>query len=42
MQVDYQKLQLFVRSVFESIGCPEEDAALAAHVLVSADARGID
>lgn len=42
MQVNYQQLQQFVSSVFESIGCPAEDAALAAHVLVSADARGID
>ena len=42
MQVDYKQLKQFVSSVFESIGCPEQDADLAAHVLVSADARGID
>ena len=42
MQVNYQKLIQFVASVFQSIGCPEDDANLAAHVLVSADARGID
>jgi L-2-hydroxycarboxylate dehydrogenase (NAD+) len=42
MKADYQQLLNFVRSIFESIGCPQEDAALAAHVLVSADARGID
>ena len=42
MQADYLVLKKFVSSVFESIGCPEEDAQLAADVLVSADARGID
>ncbi|MEY4273581.1 MAG: malate dehydrogenase [Bacteroidota bacterium] len=42
MKADYQRLSDFVSSVFEAIGCPAEDAALAAHVLVSADARGID
>lgn len=42
MQADYLLLKKFVSSVFESIGCPEEDAHLAADVLVSADARGID
>ena len=42
MQADYLLLKKFISSVFESIGCPEEDAYLAADVLVSADARGID
>jgi len=42
MQADYLLLKKFVSSVFESIGCPEKDAHLAADVLVSADARGID
>lgn len=42
MEVNYHKLLHFVASVFESIGCPDDDALLAAHVLVSADARGID
>ncbi len=42
MEVNYQKLLQFVASVFHSIGCPDDDANLAAHVLVSADARGID
>jgi L-2-hydroxycarboxylate dehydrogenase (NAD+) len=42
MQADYLLLKKYVSSVFESIGCPEEDAHLAADVLVSADARGID
>ncbi len=42
MQADYIRLKNFVVSVFESIGCSEADAFLAADVLVSADARGID
>lgn len=42
MQADYLLLKKFISSVFESIGCPEEDAHLASDVLVSADARGID
>ncbi len=40
--VDYLKLQSFVCSVFESMGCNKNDAELATDVLVSADARGID
>jgi LDH2 family malate/lactate/ureidoglycolate dehydrogenase len=42
MQADFYQLKQFVISVFTSIGCSEEDADLAADVLVSADARGID
>jgi len=42
MQADFNRLTDFVVSVFESIGCSEVDAHLAADVLVSADARGID
>ena len=42
MQADFNRLKDFVVSVFESIGCTEVDAQLAADVLVSADARGID
>ncbi|MHA8071586.1 Ldh family oxidoreductase [Aquirufa ecclesiirivi] len=42
MQADFTRLQNFVASVFESIGTPENQAQLAAEVLVSADARGID
>jgi LDH2 family malate/lactate/ureidoglycolate dehydrogenase len=42
MQADFNHLTDFVVSVFESIGCSEADAHLAADVLVSADARGID
>lgn len=40
MIADYTLLKQFVISVFESIGCNEQDAFLAADVLVSADARG--
>ncbi len=40
--VDYLKLQSFVCSVFESMGCNKNDAELATDVLLSADARGID
>ncbi len=42
MQADFNRLQNFVASVFESIGTPEIQAQLAAEVLVAADARGID
>lgn len=38
----YTYLQEFTRQVFVKMGCPEEDAALAASILVSADLRGID
>jgi L-2-hydroxycarboxylate dehydrogenase (NAD+) len=38
----YQQLYNFSRNVFLKIGCGEDDAALAAKVLVSADVRGID
>ncbi|UZR95464.1 Ldh family oxidoreductase [Chondrinema litorale] len=39
---DYKKLENFCKNVFISIGCSEEDAALAAEVLISADLRGVD
>jgi LDH2 family malate/lactate/ureidoglycolate dehydrogenase len=39
---NYTYLQEFTRQVFVKMGCPEEDAALAAKILVSADLRGID
>ena len=42
MQVDPIKLKKFVVQIFQSIGCTEQDANLAAEVLVSADLRGID
>lgn len=35
-------LQSFTRSLLEHIGCAQEDANLAAEVLLSADLRGID
>lgn len=40
--VSYEDLFQFTRSVFKSIGCPDDDAALATKVLLSADVRGID
>jgi len=42
MQAEFLKLQTFVSHIFQSIGCEEKDANLAANVLVSADLRGID
>lgn len=38
----YLPLLHFARTVFERIGCPPNDAELAAKVLLSADLRGID
>lgn len=38
----YDRLYQFTKNVFQSIGCPEEDADLATEVLLSADLRGID
>ena len=38
----YDQLIRFVHQVFIKIGCNEADAALAAKVLLSADARGVD
>src|SRR5688500_918479 len=38
----YQQLFNFTTGVFQHIGCSEEQAALAAKVLLSADLRGID
>ncbi len=35
-------LQTFTESVFTAIGCPPDEAASAAKVLISADLRGID
>lgn len=35
-------LRAFTRDVFIAIGCPEQDAELAADVLLAADLRGID
>jgi LDH2 family malate/lactate/ureidoglycolate dehydrogenase len=38
----YQQLYAFTVKIFLAIGCPEDDAALAARTLLSADVRGID
>jgi LDH2 family malate/lactate/ureidoglycolate dehydrogenase len=38
----YQQLFNFTTGIFKHIGCSEEQAALAARVLISADLRGID
>jgi len=38
----YSQLRSFSKAIFISIGCPEEQADLAAEVLVRADLRGID
>lgn len=38
----YENLYQFTRDVFLKIGCTEEEAQLAATVLVSADLRGVD
>ncbi|MGB0524213.1 MAG: Ldh family oxidoreductase [Flammeovirgaceae bacterium] len=38
----YQYLQAFSEQVFQAMGCPAADAALAAQVLISADLRGVD
>ncbi|MFN8355764.1 MAG: Ldh family oxidoreductase [Spirosomataceae bacterium] len=40
--VHHETLRHFVEQIFEAIGCPSHEAALAANVLVSADLRGID
>eukprot|EP01036_Dinobryon_divergens_P048097 gene48097-64541_t len=38
----YPQLTAFTEAVFTAMGCPAEDAVLAAKVLLSADLRGID
>ena len=40
--ITYHRLLEFTRNIFLQMGCPEEDAVLAADVLLSADLRGID
>ena len=42
MIFQYTQLQAFIKQVFLSIGCPEDDAELASNVLISADLRGVD
>ncbi|MFW5759842.1 MAG: Ldh family oxidoreductase [Cyclobacteriaceae bacterium] len=37
-----QYLKKFCQDVFEKIGCPQDQAALAADVLLAADLRGVD
>ena len=38
----YDQLLSFTEKIFQKIGCPETDAAIAAKALLSADLRGID
>src|ERR1700735_120683 len=40
--VSYEQLLSFTISMFQKIGCPEQDAHTAATALLSADLRGID
>lgn len=40
--VSYKELFNFTQSVFLAMGCPPEDAKLAAEVLLEADLRGVD
>jgi L-2-hydroxycarboxylate dehydrogenase (NAD+) len=42
MKYGYNKIWDFTNEVFLKMGCPADDARLAANVLVSADLRGID
>src|SRR6476661_203369 len=38
----YDQLYAFTKQVFQNIGCTDEDAAIAATTLLSADLRGVD
>ena len=40
--INDSKLKEFVIDVFLQMGCPKEDALLAADVLLAADLRGVD
>lgn len=40
--VDFGTLERFMRDVFIGVGVPEDDAAVCADVLITADKRGID
>jgi L-2-hydroxycarboxylate dehydrogenase (NAD+) len=42
MYFTYKHLHQFTIDVLKKIGCPDEDAKIAADVLVSADLRGVD
>ncbi|HWP59108.1 MAG TPA: Ldh family oxidoreductase [Candidatus Acidoferrales bacterium] len=41
-RVDHRKLARFVSLAFEKLGVPEQDARIAADVLVTADLRGVE
>jgi LDH2 family malate/lactate/ureidoglycolate dehydrogenase len=41
-RVDHRKLSRFVGLAFEKLGVPQDDAEIAANVLVAADLRGVD
>jgi len=41
-QFSYDHLSRFTKDILKKIGCPDEDAQLAAKVLLSADLRGVD
>jgi L-2-hydroxycarboxylate dehydrogenase (NAD+) len=41
-RVDHRKLSRFVSLAFEKLGVPQNDAGIAANVLVMADLRGVD
>ncbi len=40
--ISYPALQAFTENIFKKIGCSDQDAAIAARALLSADLRGID
>ena len=42
MTFSYTQLFAFTESVFQAIGCPDDDATLATETLLAADLRGID
>ncbi len=42
LRINPDKLRCFVASVFQALGVPNEDAKIAADVLVAADLRGVD
>uniref|UniRef100_A0A7S1TC16 Malate dehydrogenase n=2 Tax=Compsopogon caeruleus TaxID=31354 RepID=A0A7S1TC16_9RHOD len=41
-RVEFEFLEEFMKDVFIAEGAPEKEAAIAAHVLITADRRGID
>lgn len=42
MHFTFESLHTFAKTIFEKMGCPADDAQLAADVLLSADLRGVD